>query len=199
MSSWKWLPVPGGSAGNSPPVITQSRGTCRGCSAAAGKGPRPECVPMGPGQLSRALGAAHTLGPGQLSRALGAGGAAEPDSPRREAGKTPRQLDRAWRRKASPTPLLVTPALPLGLRSRAVSFLPLTSAGMLGPAHGDPGRTTASLGLTSSRCPDLCPCDSSRQSPTPCHPRPAAGGLRFRDAHKEKNMFSIRATLNIHK
>ena len=153
----------------------------------------------GHGQLPRALGAAHATGHGQLPHALGAGGAAEPASPRREAGQTPRQLDTAWRRKASPAPLLVTPALPLHLRSRAVSFPPLTSAGMLGPAHGDPGRTTDSLGLTSSRCPDLCPCDSSRQSPTLCHPRPAAGGLRFRDAHKEKNMFSIRATLNIHK
>ena len=199
MSSWKRLPVQGGSAGNSPPVITQSRGTCRGCSAAAGKGPRPGRVPMGPGQLSCALGAAQATGHGQLPHALGAGGAAEPASPRREAGQTPRQLDTAWRRKASPAPLLVTPALPLHLRSRAVSFPPLTSAGTLGPAHGDPGRTTDRLGLASSRCPDLCPCDSSRQSPTLCHPRPAAGGLRFRDAHKEKNMFSIRATLNIHK
>lgn len=50
-------PFSGGLAGNSPPVIAQSRGTFRGCFAAAGKGPLLGRMPMGPGHLSRARGA----------------------------------------------------------------------------------------------------------------------------------------------
>ena len=175
-------PVSGGLAGNSPPVITQSRGTCRGCFAAAGKGPHLGRMPMG---------TFHMLGEQEELKSK--------DSAPVSSRENPTAAGRSLELQSLPhtTARALLPfhcACGHGLSHSC----PSPSAGMPELAPGDPRRTRDRLWLTTSRCPDHCLCDSSRRSPTPCHPCPAAGGPQFHDAHKEKNMFSIRATLNIH-
>ena len=99
-------PFSGGLAGNSPPVIAQSRGTFRGCFAAAGKGPLLGRMPMGPGHLSRARGA---------------GGAEEQGlSPGVKQGKPHSSWTQPGVAKPPPHHCTCPPAVPLCLRSRAL-------------------------------------------------------------------------------